>query len=256
MDVGTTFRLALDVSSQRIEVLCEITEYEENEKLEFHYARDGLSLGLGYYLEPLGDYTRITGKGEGRMSGFSGLFEPIVLRLNATADSTLTQSPLAYATRRKLEDIYDKERLFTLGLVLYAVSVTILAVAPGIVVFTASFPPTRHSSSLLPQSEGEYDQGQANHHRKDADIRRQERHVGTGQSSEEYAEEHGHDAASGQQPPVLDLGAQHYRGEYLEHAGHDGPPRDDVDQPARGQARPEEGHQPCDDTHRPLGQRK
>jgi carbon monoxide dehydrogenase subunit G len=80
MDVGTTFRLALDVSSQRIEVLCEVTEYEENEKLEFHYARDGLSLGLGYYLEPVGDYTRITGKGEGRMSGFSGLFEPIVDR--------------------------------------------------------------------------------------------------------------------------------------------------------------------------------
>jgi len=80
MDVGTTFRLALDVSSQRIEVLCEVTEYEENEKLEFHYARDGLSLGLGYYLESVGDYTRITGKGEGHMSGFSGLFEPIVTR--------------------------------------------------------------------------------------------------------------------------------------------------------------------------------
>jgi hypothetical protein len=80
MDVGTTFLQALDVSGQRIEVLCGVTEYEENEKLKFHYARDGLSLGFGFYLEPVGDYTKITGKGEGRMSGFSGLFEPIVDR--------------------------------------------------------------------------------------------------------------------------------------------------------------------------------
>jgi len=80
MAVGTTFRQALDVSGQRMEVLCEVTEYEENEKLKFHYAREGLSLGFGFYLELVGDYTRITGKGEGRMSGFSGLFEPIVDR--------------------------------------------------------------------------------------------------------------------------------------------------------------------------------
>jgi len=78
MDVYTTFRQVLDVSGQRMEVHCEVTEYEEDEKRSLHYVRDGLSFALDFYLEPVGDYTRITGKGEGRMSGFSGLFEPIV----------------------------------------------------------------------------------------------------------------------------------------------------------------------------------
>jgi uncharacterized protein YndB with AHSA1/START domain len=80
IDVGTTFRQALDVGGQRIELFCEVTEYEEDEKLSFHYARDGLSLGLNFSFEPVEGGTRITGKGEGRMSGFSSLFEPVIDR--------------------------------------------------------------------------------------------------------------------------------------------------------------------------------
>ncbi len=80
MEVGTLFRQTLQVGGQRVELLCEVTGYEEDEELSFDYARDGLSFWLGFYLEPVGSGTRVTGKGEGRMTGFSSLFEPLVGR--------------------------------------------------------------------------------------------------------------------------------------------------------------------------------
>jgi hypothetical protein len=48
------------------------------------------------------------------------------------------------------------------------------------------------SSFPLPQSEGEYDQGQANHHREDTDKRCYEWHVGTGQDRKDRARRWGH----------------------------------------------------------------
>jgi hypothetical protein len=80
LDVGTTFRQALDVGGQRMELFCEVTEYEKNRQLSLDYARDGLWFGLTFYFEPAEGGTRITGKGAGRMSGLSSLFEPLVDR--------------------------------------------------------------------------------------------------------------------------------------------------------------------------------
>ncbi len=80
MEVGTTFWQTLDVGGQRVELLCEVTGYEAREELSFFYARDGLSFWLGFHLEPVERGTRVTGKGEGRMTGFSSLFEPVVDR--------------------------------------------------------------------------------------------------------------------------------------------------------------------------------
>ncbi len=79
MQVGTRFRQALDVQGQRIEFLCEVTEYEPNEKLSFAYVSEGTSFTFDFVFEPIEDgSTRLTGKGEGHMSGFLGLFEPLV----------------------------------------------------------------------------------------------------------------------------------------------------------------------------------
>src|SRR3712207_494833 len=80
MNVGTTFRQTLEVGGKRIVLLCEVTGYEEDEEMSFDYAREGLSFWLGFYLEPVESGTRLTGKGEGRMTGFSSLFEPVVER--------------------------------------------------------------------------------------------------------------------------------------------------------------------------------
>ena len=80
VDVGTSFRQTLDLGGQRILLLCEVTGYEEGERLSFDYTRDGLSFWLGFYLEPVEGGTRVTGRGEGRMTGFSSLFEPVVER--------------------------------------------------------------------------------------------------------------------------------------------------------------------------------
>src|SRR5215218_3814545 len=112
------------------------------------------------------------------------------------------------------------------------------------------------SSFPLPQTEGENDQSQANHHREGTDERRQERHICTGQGCKDYAKEHRQGAASGQQPPILHLGTQQYGGEYSQRTGHHRPPDDDVDQAVYGQPGPEEGYQPGDDSHRPFCQRE
>ena len=80
MDVGTTFRQTLEVGGKRVVLLCEVSGYEENERLSFDYVRDGLSFWLGFYLESLMSGTRVTARGEGGMTGFSSLFEPLVER--------------------------------------------------------------------------------------------------------------------------------------------------------------------------------
>jgi uncharacterized protein YndB with AHSA1/START domain len=78
--VGTTFRQALDAGGKRIELIGQVIEYEPNENLSLDYVRGGLSFRLHFHLEPIDDGTRLVGKGEGRMSGFSSLFEPVVER--------------------------------------------------------------------------------------------------------------------------------------------------------------------------------
>jgi hypothetical protein len=44
MKVGDTFRQTLDIPSQRVELLCEVVEVEENERLSFEYTWDQLFL--------------------------------------------------------------------------------------------------------------------------------------------------------------------------------------------------------------------
>jgi uncharacterized protein YndB with AHSA1/START domain len=80
MDVGTTFRQALDAGGKRIELFGEVSEYEPNENLSLDYARDSLSFRLDFRLERTSEGTRLIGSVEGRMSGFSSLFEPLVER--------------------------------------------------------------------------------------------------------------------------------------------------------------------------------
>ena len=80
IEVGTTFRQTLEVGGKRIVLHCEVSGFEEDERLSFDYTRDGLSFWLGFYLEAVESNTRVTGKGEGRMTGFSSLFEPLVER--------------------------------------------------------------------------------------------------------------------------------------------------------------------------------
>ena len=61
VDVGTTFRQPPDLGGQRIVLLCEVSGFEEGERLSFDYARDGLSFRLGFYLEPVEGGTRHQG---------------------------------------------------------------------------------------------------------------------------------------------------------------------------------------------------
>jgi hypothetical protein len=78
MKVGDTFRQTLDISGQRVELLCEVVELEENEWLSFEYTWDQLFLWISLVVKPFADGTRLTATGEGRMGGFLALFEPLV----------------------------------------------------------------------------------------------------------------------------------------------------------------------------------
>ncbi len=78
MKVGDTFRQTLDIPRQRIELLCEVVELEENERLWFEYRWDQLFLWIGLVVKPFDGGTRLTATGEGRMGGFLALFEPLV----------------------------------------------------------------------------------------------------------------------------------------------------------------------------------
>ena len=78
MKVGDTFQQALEISGQRVELLCEIVELEENERLSFEYTWDQLFLWIGLVFEPFDGSTRLATRGEGRLGGFMALFEPMV----------------------------------------------------------------------------------------------------------------------------------------------------------------------------------
>jgi uncharacterized protein YndB with AHSA1/START domain len=77
MKVGDTFRQTLDIPSQRVELLCEVVEVEENERLSFEYTWDQLFLWIGLVVKPFDSGTRFTATGEGRVGGFLALFEPL-----------------------------------------------------------------------------------------------------------------------------------------------------------------------------------
>jgi uncharacterized protein YndB with AHSA1/START domain len=78
MKVGDTFRQTLEIPSQRVELLCEVVELEENERLSFEYTWDQLFLWIGLVVKPFDGGTRLTATGDGRMGGFLALFEPLV----------------------------------------------------------------------------------------------------------------------------------------------------------------------------------
>ncbi len=80
MEAGATFQQALDIKGRRVDLLCEVTGNEPNEKLSFACDREDVSLALDFTLEPVGDRTRLTVRGEGRLSGFYSLLEPLVDR--------------------------------------------------------------------------------------------------------------------------------------------------------------------------------
>jgi Polyketide cyclase / dehydrase and lipid transport len=78
MKVGDTFRQNLEVPGQRVELLCEVVELEENERLSFEYTWDQLFLWIGLVVKPIDGGTRLAATGEGHMGGFLALFEPLV----------------------------------------------------------------------------------------------------------------------------------------------------------------------------------
>ncbi len=80
MDSGATFQQALDIKGRRVELLCEVTGNEPNERLSFACDREDVSLAFDFVFEPVDDGTRLTGRGEGQLNGFYSLFEPLVDR--------------------------------------------------------------------------------------------------------------------------------------------------------------------------------
>jgi uncharacterized protein YndB with AHSA1/START domain len=78
MKVGDTFRQNLEVPGQRVELLCEVIELEDNERLSFEYTWDQLFLWIGLVVKPIDGGTRLAATGEGHMGGFLALFEPLV----------------------------------------------------------------------------------------------------------------------------------------------------------------------------------
>jgi hypothetical protein len=71
MKVGDTFRQNLEVPGQRVELLCEVVELEEGERLSFEYTWDQLFLWIGLVVKPIDSSTRLAATGEGRMGGAS-----------------------------------------------------------------------------------------------------------------------------------------------------------------------------------------
>ena len=78
MKVSDTFRQTLDIPGQRVDLLGEVVELEEDERLSFEYTWDQLFLWIGLVVKPIDSSTRLTATGEGRMGGFLALFEPLV----------------------------------------------------------------------------------------------------------------------------------------------------------------------------------
>src|SRR5215217_1588201 len=79
-NTGTAFRQTLQIRGKPVELLCEVTEYEPNEKLSFACDLEDISFELDLVFEPVDGSTRLTGKGERQMNGFYSLFEPVVSR--------------------------------------------------------------------------------------------------------------------------------------------------------------------------------
>lgn len=78
-DVGTAFRSALEVKGQRVELLCEVTDYEPDERLAFACVREDAWFMVDLVFEPADGGTRLICKGEGNMRGFfNNLIEPLV----------------------------------------------------------------------------------------------------------------------------------------------------------------------------------
>lgn len=81
VEVGNAFRQGLEVKGQRIELLGEVIGYEKDQKLSFAYSRKAAAFVLGFVFVPLDEAgTRLTARGEGRMSGFFSPFETLVGR--------------------------------------------------------------------------------------------------------------------------------------------------------------------------------
>lgn len=78
MRVGDRFVQDLQIPGQRIELPCEVTGYEPNERLSLGYSWNSLTLELDFIVEPTVRGTRLTGRGEGRASGFFALMEPLI----------------------------------------------------------------------------------------------------------------------------------------------------------------------------------
>jgi carbon monoxide dehydrogenase subunit G len=78
IEVGSTFRQALDISGQRIELLGKVIGYEPNERLSLEYTRDQLTLDVSFSFDPFDGDTRLTARGEGSIGGLVALFEPLV----------------------------------------------------------------------------------------------------------------------------------------------------------------------------------
>jgi uncharacterized protein YndB with AHSA1/START domain len=79
VDVGTVFRPALNLNGQSVEMLCEVTDYEPDERLAIACAREDMSFMMDLILEPVDGGTRLTCTGEGNMRGFiNNLIEPLV----------------------------------------------------------------------------------------------------------------------------------------------------------------------------------
>lgn len=110
MKVGDTFRQVLDISGQRIELLCKVIEVEQNERISLQYSWDQLSLDVGFVFEPLDDSTRLNARGEGRMSGFLALFEPLVNdEIDAQLKARLDDLKSYLESRATSKQAYDYE---------------------------------------------------------------------------------------------------------------------------------------------------
>jgi hypothetical protein len=90
MKVGDTLRQTLDISGQRIELLCKVLEVEKNERISLEYSWDQLCLDVSFVFEPLDDSMKLSARDGGRMGGFLALFEPLVngATLNSRPAST------------------------------------------------------------------------------------------------------------------------------------------------------------------------
>ncbi len=112
MKVGDTFRQNLEVPGQRVELLCEVVELEENERLSFEYTWDQLFLWIGLVVKPFDDGTRLTATGEGRMGGFLALFEPLVENeVNAQLSTGLVDLKNLLESRATSKQAYGYEDL-------------------------------------------------------------------------------------------------------------------------------------------------